>query len=104
MNKFAFFKQNPEYRYALLNYFLDRAFSAIFDKAYPFPPFVIYEMIKQEFGNKFGEYDVLISALCTFINTQQKLFAMNQQQFNQFAAAANKRIAELEAEVKRLQS
>ena len=29
-----------------------------------------------------GEQDVLIAALCTFINTQQKLFAMNQQQFS----------------------
>lgn len=40
--------------------------------------------------------DVLISELCTFINMQQKVSAINLQKFNQFAAQAQTRIAELE--------
>jgi len=47
---------------------------------------------------------VLISALATALNTQMKINFTNQRQYQQFAAKAQARIAELEAEVKRLQS
>ena len=53
-----------------------------------------------------GEFDedLTVPFLFSVIDSQQKNSADNLRRFNQFAAAANKRIAELEAEVKRLQS
>ena len=118
MNRHKFFRQNLQYRYALLENFVATKFSIFFKDSFQLQPFEFYETVKQEFSDKLGEYDVLISALCTALNTQQKINAVNQQKFqqfaahaqgqfkkfNQFAEAANNRIAELEAELKRLKS
>lgn len=60
--------------------------------------------IQNEFGDKLGDYDVLIPALCAVLNAQQKNSVMNHQRFNQFAAQAQARIAELENEIQRLKS
>ena len=40
----------------------------------------IYESIKQEIGKNFGEHDVLIAQLITFVNTQQKKIATLEEQ------------------------
>ena len=104
MSRHEFFQQNPQYRYAVLKKFVNSKFGAFFSESFKLPPFAVYETIKQEFGDKLGEWDVVISALCTALNTQQKISAVNQQKFNQFAAQAKARIAQLEAEVKRLQT
>ncbi|MCR5834319.1 MAG: hypothetical protein K6G55_06710 [Selenomonadaceae bacterium] len=69
-------------------------------KSFKLEPHDVYNAIKQKYGDSLGDYDVLVSALCTMINTQQKIAAVNQQKFNQFAAQAQKRIAELEAQLK----
>ncbi len=100
MNTNDFFVQNPQYRYAVLEHFAADKFNIILLKSLQLPPFEIYKAIKQEFGDKLGEQDVLVSALCTLVNTQQKMFVVNQQRFNQFAAQAQQRIAELEAQLK----
>ena len=97
--KIEFFQQNPQYKYAVLEVFIRGYFNRIFSRSCQLSPVAVYETIKQEFGDKLGEYDVLVSALCTVVNTQQKIFAINQQKFNQFAAQAQKRIAELEAQI-----
>ena len=91
---------NPQHHYKILESFIQSHFSRFFQESFQLSPVAVYETIKQEFGDKLGEYDVLVSALCTVINTQQKIFAINQQNFNQFAAQAQKRIAELEAQLK----
>ena len=98
------FKENLSYRYAFLNSFVVKRFLEIFDSSLELNPSVIYDAIKKKFARKLGEFDVLIPALCTALNTQQRNNALNVQKFNQFAKAANKRIAQLEAELKRLQS
>ena len=90
----------PQYRYAISANVIQSHFSSIFQDSLHLPPFAVYETIKQEFGDKLGEQDVLVAALCTLVNTQQKMFVVNQQRFNQFAAQAQKRIAELEAQLK----
>jgi len=100
LSRIKFFEENFQYRYAVLNYLVERKFKLSFHASLQLPPFEVYRAIKQEFGDKLGEYDVLVSALCTLINTQQKMFAVNQQKFNEFAAQAQKRIAELEAQLK----
>ena len=100
LSRIKFFEENLQQRYAVLNYFVERKFKLSFHASLPLPPFEVYRAIKQEFGDRLGEQDVLVSALCTVINTQQKISAINQQKFNQFAAQAQKRIAELEAQLK----
>ena len=104
MSDIPFFRDNPVYRYAVCNCFLQKDFEAIFDKCAIETPFNVYNIFRKEFGSYLGEHDVLVAALCTAVNTQQKLAAVNQQRFKNFAAQAQKRIAELEAEVKRLQT
>lgn len=104
MRRHKFFQQNPQYRYAILEMFIGRKFFSLFKDSLQISAFEIYTAIQKEYGNKFSEYDVLISALCTALNTQMKINFSNQQKFNQFAAQAQARIAQLEAEVKRLQT
>ncbi len=103
MSRHEFFRRNPQFRYAVLDAFVAGRFGAIFEGAAQLQPFEVYEAIKHEFGDRLGEHDVLLCALCTALNTQQKINVINRQQFNQFAAQAQARIAQLEAEVKRLQ-
>ena len=100
LSKLEFFKENPLYRYAILEQFVTIMFNMIFESAYKLQPFEVYEAIKQEFGDRLGEQDVLIPVLCAYVNTQQKVFFMNQQKFNEYAAQAQRRIAELEAQLK----
>ena len=99
MSKVEFFQKNPSRRYAVLEVFLTNKTLAPYKDSWQMPPFKIYETIKKEFGDKFGEQDVLISALCTFAMNLQKINAINIQKFNQFADQAQKRIAQLEAEL-----
>ena len=100
LSRIKFFEEDFQYRYAVLNYFVKRKFKLSLNASLNLPPFEVYRAIKQEFGDKLGEYDVLIAALCTLVNTQQKMSIINQQKFNEFAAQAQKRIAELEAQLK----
>ena len=104
MSKIEFFQQNPQYRHAMLDYFIYKCFDKFFKHTLQISPTTFYETIKQEFGERLGEQDVLVSALATAFNTQQKINTVNQQRFQQFAMQAQKRIAQLEAELKRLQT
>lgn len=100
MNRYDFFVKNPPYRYAVLEKFIGSKFAIIFPASFQVPPPAVFDTICKEFSENLGEQDVLVSALCTVINTQQKMFAFNQQKFNEFAAQAQARIAELEAQLK----
>ena len=65
MSKHEFFKVNPEYRYAILEKFINVRVDWIYSSSKKLSKDVIYNTIKKEFGKYFGEYDVLISCLCT---------------------------------------
>ena len=115
LRKIEFFKANPQYAQHILEQFAWLRISDFLRQCNDRSFADVYKALQYVFGEKLGEHDVLICALCTVLNTQQKINAANIQQFNQFvahaqeqvdqfAAAANKRIAELESEVKRLQS
>ena len=104
MRRHEFFQQNPQYRYAVLDMFVQWKFNAIFRASQYATPHEIYAALKQEYGDRLGEYDVLIPALATALNTQQKIFFADRQKFQQFAAQAQARIAQLEAELKQLQT
>ena len=100
MEKLVFFKENVEYRYAIFEYFIDKMYNFFPIGSFQVPSSSIYQGIKEEFGKELGNNDVLVSALCTFINTQQKILAIRQQEFNQFATQAQNRIKELEEQLK----
>ncbi len=99
-----FFKANPQYRYAIPEIIIKRKFNEILSASLQVPPSAIYDAIKQKYSDKLGEYDVLIPALATALNTQQKIFFADQQKYRQFATQAQAHIAQLEAELKRLQT
>ena len=65
MSKHDFFKTNPLYRFALLKNFIDKNLDLNLETVQELDAATIYSTIKDEFGKKLGEYDVLISALCT---------------------------------------
>lgn len=102
MGKFEFFRNNAQYRHAILDFVVKKMFTMSFQAGMAIPQFKIYNAIKNEFGANLDEYDVLIPALCTAINTQQKIMVMNQRNFNKVIASTDKKIAELEAELQQL--
>jgi len=97
--KINFFKNIPQARFDVLNYFTVKMILASFGYTLRLQPFEIYDGIKQEFGDALGEQDVLVAALCTCIMTLYKTNYMNVQKFNRFVEQAQKRIAQLEAEL-----
>ena len=70
MDTVAFFKQNLDYRYAILEHFTNHMFGLALSSSAQSPPHEIYNSIRTEFSSKFGSYDVLIPVLCTIVNTQ----------------------------------
>ena len=64
MSRHEFFKANPDCRFALLKKIIDVRFNQIVSSSWRLEEDVIYSTIKEAFGEKFGEYDVLIPALC----------------------------------------
>ena len=104
MRRHEFFQQNPQYRYAVLDMFVQWKFNAIFRASQYVTPTDIYAALKQECVDRLGEYDVLIPALATALNTQYRINVSNRQKYQQFAAQAQARIAQLEAEIARLKA
>ena len=104
MNKIEFFRSNRNHTYTILQHFLFGQLYRFFHEYNEKSSADIYEAIKFNFAERLGENDVLVSMLLTILKSQYKINVTNQYKFNQFATAANKRIAELEAEIKRLKS
>ncbi len=101
MGNLEFFQKNPRLRYAVLEAFIAIKIFVTHKETWRMQPFEIYETIKKEFGAKFGEHDVLVSALCTYAMNLQKNYYESVQNFNRFAEQAQKRITQLEAELAR---
>ena len=72
MKRNDFFKANPSCRYTLLKKIINDKFFLGFTSAQEFSENTIYEAIKEEFGKKLGEYDVLIPALCTALYNERR--------------------------------
>ena len=75
MSGHEFFKENPSYRYLILKKFISVRFIRILSSSRELTDDVVYDTIKNEYGKYFGEYDVLISCLCTYICEQNKAMA-----------------------------
>lgn len=89
MSRLEFFRQNPQYRYAVLENFVHCKIGTIFRPSLEVAPAEAYNVIKNEFGKNLSEWDVLIPFLLADLIEQQKIFVKNQE-----------RIAELEQKIK----
>ena len=75
MGRHEFFQKNLSARYNLLKWFVAPKFNQTLTSAQELTEYEIYQSIKDEFGEKLGDYDVLISMLCTAIYNEKKAFA-----------------------------
>ena len=72
MDKVPLFKEKPDYRYMMLEHIAQLFFTKLYYSSLKVSPNDMYQSIQKEFGHEFGEYDVLVSVLCTLIACQQK--------------------------------
>ena len=87
MNKCSFFDENPQYRFPMLNHIAERFLSRIFHSSKSVSPSDMYQSIKDEFGENFGEYDVAIAVFFNVMCSYQKIIEEN----NMKIAALEKR-------------
>ncbi len=99
IGKNEFLRENPQYYYDIFNYFLWRMFDKLYDSSLQLSELEIYNAIKETFGERLGKYDILIPLLCTNLNAMQKYCTQILQESEQ----KQNRIAELEAEIAKLQ-
>ena len=88
LGKINFFLENPQYRCAVLEQLVHSKMERLFGASLELSTPEIYATIKNNFGDKLGNHDVLISWLLADLITQQKIFV-----------ADRKKIAELEAQI-----
>lgn len=74
MSRQEFFKENPACRFDILKKFFETKFKLSMKHAEKLEANVIYSTIKNKFGEKLGEYDALIPALCAALY-DKKIFA-----------------------------
>ena len=101
-NDYSVLKKNPSGLYTMLNYFFYDCFiNYSFQVRSQISSNVIFEALCTKFTD---DSRVLSSSyipyLYSCIDNLQKQLIINNQKFNQFAAQAQKRIAELEAQLK----
>ncbi len=74
MNRVEFFKQNPQWRYAIFEEFMNNMFERLLIQTQKkkVAAVEIYEAVKFGFGQKLGKHDVLVAELCSLIDDQNK--------------------------------
>ena len=85
MSKHEFFKTNPQQRYAILEMFANGKLNSSFSNAGQLSEAEVYATIKQEFGDRLGEYNVLIPALCTALFKDKQALSNDSQIINKFS-------------------
>ena len=75
MSKIEFFRQNAQYRCAVLEFFVHSKIAQVFDSSLNLSVSEIYTAINNKFNESLGEHDVLIAWLLTDLIIQQKNFA-----------------------------
>ena len=101
-HRYEILKRHPDWLYRAHNYIVDECFmNYSFNARSQVPPIAIYDALCSDFAN--GDKNLsgsYIPFLYSHLDFLQKQMIMNQQKFNEFAAQAQKRIAELEAQLK----
>ena len=88
LGRIKFFIENPQYRCAVLEQLVHSKLTQLFKSSLELSTAEIFTAIKNNFGDKLGNHDVLISWLLADLITQQKIFVADRQ-----------KIAELEAQI-----
>ena len=97
-----FFTQRPDLKYLLFDAFSQEMLRHLNEIYAQIPTHALDELIRKEFSD--GDNLALTSYIFNKMNVQRVQFMQAQYKFNQFAQQAQKRIAELEAEIKRFQT
>ena len=71
MSGIEYFQKNPKQRYAVLKRLVKGKLNLSFKDVKELSTYEVYAAIKENFGEKFGEDDVLISALCAAIYDEE---------------------------------
>lgn len=75
MGRQEFFRQNPQYRLAILDHLANgRCFAQLSKVAAQVSPIEIFETIRDSFTKNLGDYNVLVAYLCTLVHEQRKNF------------------------------
>lgn len=99
LKRLSFFKQNPIHSYAAWNFFFYACIKHTSKARMQVQSAAVYEILRREFADK-GDIELIIPFMFSIIDSQQKVNAANNQKFQQFAAQAQARIAQLEAQLK----
>ncbi len=84
MGEINFFRQNPQYRLAILDHLINgRTFAQINRYCEKISPVEIYETIRRNFAKDFGQHDVLFAYLCTLVHEQRKNLRLCDEQLRQ---------------------
>ncbi len=84
MGETKFFRENPQYRLAMLDHLAHgRCFAQLSKIGAEISPLEFYETIRDGFEKNLGEYNVLVAYLCTLITEQRKNLQLKDEQIQQ---------------------
>lgn len=89
MSKLEFFSRRPEYRCAVLEFFVHSKMAQVFNVSKELTLPEIYTAIKNSFASELGNHDVLISWLLADLIMQQKIFFDNRQHIAELETRLN---------------
>ena len=95
MSRQDYFKQNPQKRFAVLESIVGTLFDVSLEYRVELESHEIYDAIKAEFGDAWGDNDVLIAQLITYVDTLKRKSAEMSGQLK----ISRQRIAELERQI-----
>ena len=107
MDKISFFQENPAWRYDALLTLSKSSFNVVYPHYKNLPVEEIYKIFLTEFATTTGNNDVLVAFLCSrvcMIDKDLRRAENKLKRADEAAKASEKRIAELEAELKSLKS
>ena len=89
LGRIDFFQQNVQYRYAMLEKLSTHMFELSFKYGVQIPQHDLYAAIKNDVGDKLGDYDILIPMLCAIINKYQKIIYVQNEQIVELKKQSN---------------
>ena len=92
LSRHKFLIDNPSCRYYLLEKFLNHEIDQSLKVTQEIADDEIYSTIKDGFGDRLGEYDTLVSALCTALYKAKRNDKMQSELINRFGRFINARI------------
>ena len=107
MERLSVFRERPDLRYNALLTLSRSSFNVVYPHYKNLPPEEIFNIFRTEFAKDTGNNDVLVSFLCTRVCSIDKELRDTRNKLkraDEIVKDKDKRIAELKAEIRRLQS